>query len=59
MKSKSESNLKETEINPDMLESYFLDSLWHNLQNSVKTEEINHVVQSFQPYVPPTVQTPP
>ena len=25
----------------------------------MKTEERNHVVQSFQPYIPPTVQTPP
>ena len=36
-----------------------LDSLWHNLQRSVKIEEGNHVVQSFQPSIPSTVQTPP
>ena len=59
MKSKSEYDLKETEINPSRLESYLLDSLWRNLQNYVKTEERNPVVQSFQPYIPPTVQTPP
>ena len=47
LKSKSESDLKETEINPSRLESYFLDSLWHNLQNSVKTEERNFIVQIF------------
>ena len=31
VKSKYESDLKETEINPSRLESYLLDSLWHNL----------------------------
>ena len=59
LKSKSESDLKEIEINTSRLESYLLDSLWHNLQSSVKTEEQNLVVQIFQPYIPPIVQTPP
>ena len=59
LKSKYESDLKETEINPSRLESYVLDSLWKNLQNSMKTEERNPVVQSLQPYIPPTVQNPP
>ena len=59
LKSKSESDLKETKINPSRLESYLLDSIWHNLQNSVKTEGRNPLVQRFQPYIPPTVQTPP
>ena len=27
-------------------------------QNSMKIEEINPVVQSFHPFIPPTVQTP-
>ena len=27
-------------------------------QNSVKTEGRNPVVQSFQPFIPPTIQTP-
>ena len=47
LKSKFESDLKETKINPSRLESYVLDSLWKNLQNSVKTEEINPVVQNL------------
>ena len=58
LKSKYESNLKETKINPSRLESYVLDSLWKNLQNSVKTKERNPVVQNLQPYIPPNVQTP-
>ena len=57
MKSKYESNLKETEINTSRLESYLLDCLWNNLQKSVKTKERNLVVQRFQPYIPPTFQT--
>ena len=59
MKSKSESDLKETQINTNRLESYLLDSLWHSLQNSMKPEERNHVVQIFHPYIPPNVQNPP
>ena len=50
--------MREIEINPSRLESYLLDSLWHNLQNPVKTEERNHVVQNLKPYIPPTVQNP-
>ena len=59
LKSKFESNLKETKINPSRLESYLLDSLWKTLQKSVKTEERNPIVQIFHPYIPPTIQTPP
>ena len=33
LKSKSEYDLKDTKLNPSMLESYLLDSLWKNLQN--------------------------
>ena len=58
-KSKFESDLKETDINTSRLESYLLDSLWSNLHNSVKYEERNPVVQSFQPYTLPVVQIPP
>ena len=36
-----------------------LDSLWQNLQNHAKIEEIAPVVQKIQPYIPPVVQTPP
>ena len=36
-----------------------LDSLWQNLQNSVKVEERNPVVQNLQPYIPQIVQTAP
>ena len=59
LKEKYESYLKEIEINPDRIESYLLDSLWKKLQNSVKNEGRNLVSQKFQPYIPPTVQTPP
>ena len=47
LKSKDESDLKENEINPSRLETYVLDSLWKNLQNSLKTKEINLVVQNL------------
>ena len=59
LKSKSEYDLREIEINPSRLESYLLDSLWKILQHSVKVEERNHVVQNLQPYIPQTIQTPP
>ena len=59
LKSKSESDLKETKINPSRIESYLLDSLWKKIQNSVKNEGRNLVSQNFQPYIPPTVQNPP
>ena len=42
-----------------MIESYFLDSLWKNLQKLVKTEERALDVPNFQHYIPPTVETPP
>ena len=34
LKYRSESDLKYTELNPSRLESYLLDSLWKNLQDS-------------------------
>ena len=36
LKSKSESDLKNDEFNPRRLESYLLDSLWRDLQQSAK-----------------------
>ena len=47
LKSKSESNLKNVEFNPRRLESYLLDSLWRDLQQSAKVEE-TLVVQNTQ-----------
>ena len=41
LNSKSESDLKNTELNPSRLESYLLYSVWKNLQNSEKTCAIN------------------
>ena len=58
LKSKSEPDLKDTQINPSRLESYLLNSLWQNLQHSLKVEERNPVVQNLQPYIPQNVQTP-
>ena len=51
LRSKSELDLKQTELNPDRLQSYLLDSLSHNLQNIVKTEENNPLIQTFQPHI--------
>ena len=34
LKTKSESDLKDTEFNPRRLESYLLDSLWRDLQQT-------------------------
>ena len=69
LRSKSESDLKEIEINPNRFESYLLDSMWHNLQNIVKSKGNNSPPQNFQPQptshvhsppqIPPTVQNPP
>ena len=39
LKSKSESDLENIEFNPWLLESYLLDSLWRDLQQSAKVEE--------------------
>ena len=47
LKSKSESDLKNTEFNPHGLESYLLDSLWRYLQQTAKVEE-TLVVQNTQ-----------
>ena len=38
LRTKSESNLKDTEFNPRRLESYLLDSLWRYLQQTTKAE---------------------
>ena len=38
LKTKSESDLKNTEFNPRRLESYLLDSLWRDLQQTTKAE---------------------
>ena len=39
LKSKSKSDLKNAEFNSHRLESYLLDSLWRDLQQSAKVEE--------------------
>ena len=46
-KSKSESNLKKFEFNPIRLESYLLESLWKNLQTSMKTKKAAPIFQNF------------
>ena len=46
LKTKSESDLKNTEFNSRRLESYFLDSLWRDLQQTTKVETF--VVQNTQ-----------
>ena len=56
---KYESDLKQTEINPNRLQSYLLDSLWHNLQYIIKVEENNPLIQSFQPHMLSHVHMPP
>ena len=38
LRTKSESDLKNTEFNPRRLESYLLDSLWRDLQQTAKVE---------------------
>ena len=38
LRTKSESNLKNTEFNPRRLESCLLDSLWRDLQQTTKVE---------------------
>ena len=47
LRSKSESDLKQTKINPNRFESYLLDSMWHNLQNTIKSEGNNSPSQNF------------
>ena len=69
LRSKSKLDLKQTEINPNRFESYLLDFLWHNLQNTVKSEGSNSPLHTFQPeptssnhnppHIPPVVQSPP
>ena len=48
LKTKSESDLKNTEFNSRRLESYFLDSLWRDLQETTKVETF--AVQNTQKY---------
>ena len=55
LKSKSEFEFKNTELNPSRLESYLLDSLWKNLQNFRKNSTRNPTSQKFHPYIPPVV----
>ena len=57
--SKSKSDLKQREINPDIFQSYLLDSLWQNLQNAVNKEHANPLIQSSQPHTSNSVQNPP
>ena len=59
MKSRSESNLKNSDITTRRLESYLLDSLWRKFPNFVKYDDRNPLVESFQPYILPGVQTHP
>ena len=47
LKSKSESDLKNIEFNPQRLESYLLDSIWRYLQQSAKVEE-RPIIQTIQ-----------
>ena len=44
--------MKQIEINPNRLHSYLLDSLWKNLPNTIKTKEVNPLIQNFQTYTP-------
>ena len=55
LRNKSESNLKNTEFNPHRLESYLLDSLWRDLQQTTKVETFtSHNTQSSSvPVNPP------
>ena len=50
--------MKNIELNPSRLESYLLDSLWKNLQNSGKTGARNPTFHNFQPYISLIVQDP-
>ena len=47
LNSKSESNLKNKELNPSRLESYMFDSLWNNLQNYGKTSARNPTFHNY------------
>ena len=56
LKSKSESDLKNNKFNPHKLESYLLDSLWRDPQQSTKVEEtlvIQNTQNSSVPMNPP------
>ena len=59
LKSKTESDIKNTKLNPSGLESYILDCLWQNLQSSEKNGARKPTFQNFEPYIPPVVQNPP
>ena len=55
LKTKSESDLKNTEFNPRRLESYLLDSLWRDLQQTTKakTSTSQNTQTSSNPANPP------
>ena len=55
-KTKSESDIKNTEFNSRRLESYLLDSLWSDLQQSAKFETlvVQNTKKSSIPLNPPT-----
>ena len=52
LRTKSESDLKNTAFNPRRLESHLLDSLWRDLQQTTKAETF--VVQNTQKYSVPS-----
>ena len=51
LRSKSESYLKQDEITPNKLQSCLLDSLWHNLQSTINTEENYPLIHTSQPNI--------
>ena len=55
LKTKSESDLKNTEFNSRRLESYLLDSLWRDLQQTTKVETfaVQNTQKSSVPLNPP------
>ena len=59
LRSKSDSKLKQIEINPNRFESYLLYSLWKNLQKTVNIEESSFLSQTYQPHISIHVHNPP
>ena len=55
LKTKSESDLKNTEFNSRRLESYLLDSLWRDLQHTTNAEtfDVHNTKKSSVPLNPP------
>ena len=55
LRTKSESDLKNTEFNPRRLESYLLDPLWRDLQQTTKVETFTsqNTQSSSAPMNPP------